>query len=275
MNIIKIIPSILLPLFLMTGCGDDVIPGDTASDSSGIDVKNQPTEGNTTKPKDQNNTVLIVDNNATFDLKSYFPLSVQSINCQLATLNLNLNTSIDYNGSDTNMSVSSDYDGLDLYEYTVKAHYMAMNTNSEQRTTSMWSDDTFVYLKRENNETNLMPRYFEDDALLVLDMDFAYVADFNLTTGNGQDNYSEAYVNDSLYCKSKDLGDYNISSTLYSGALEINCNANHSKGGTLNGVDTIVYNYDYNSSIVLLPQTGIVNVTYISRDMNFSVECQP
>ena len=275
MNIIKAIPSILIPLLLMTGCGDDVIPEDTTSDSSGIDVKSQPTEGNTTNPKDQNNTVPIVDNNATFDFKDYFPKLSKTVNCQLSTTNLNLNPTITYGGDENNISVNSDYDGLDLFEYTVMKDYMSMGTDMKDRRTFTWFDDKFVYLNRENNVTSRALRYFEDNASMILSLKFEIVSNFTISSGSEQGTYTDAYINDSLFCIAKALGDYNVSSTLYADALEINCSANHSKGGTINNNVVTVYNDDYNSSTVFLPDIGMVSTKYISRDMNFSVNCQP
>ena len=276
MNRAKILPLTLISLLLITGCGDVVKKDDNNSKTETGGVNHISQDVNNTLPKvDGNITKPIGDVNATFDFKNYFPKVAKTVNCQLSAIGINLSPTITYGGSENNISVNSDYDGLDLFEYTQKADYMSMDTAMQARRTFTWFDDTFVYLKREHNVTGRALRYFEDNASMVLSLKFELTSDFTISSGSGQGTYTDAYVSDSLYCFSKALGDYNISSTLYTDALEINCNANHSKGGTINNTEVTVYNDDYNSSTVFLPDIGMVSTKYISRDMNFSVACQP
>ena len=267
MNIVKTFSLALLPLLLITGCGDVVKRDNNESGSVGIINLPGDVDDNETLPKG--------DVNATFDFKNYFPTVAKTISCQFSAIGINLNPTITYSGPEHNISVESDYDGLDLFEYTQMIDYMAMDTQIQDRRTFTWFDDKFAHLKRENKETNLVLRYFEDNDSIILSTTFKSVSSFTVSSGSTQATYTNAYENDSLYCKAKAIGDYKISSTLYADALEINCSANHSKGGTLSNSVVTVYNDDYNSSTIFLPQIGIVNVNYVSRDMNFSVECQP
>ena len=278
MKLTNVAPLILLPLLLITGCGDVVKKDENGTKETPGDVVNLPAEINntlpgdinTTIPPDINNTLPIVENNATFDFKDYFPILPKTVNCTLSETGVSLSPTITYGGSENNISVESDYDGLDLFEYVLLPHYKVMDTTRNDRNTLIWFDEAFIHLKREGNETRKIPRYFNDEGLLVWEGD----SDINITIA-ADNTYTEFYVNDMLICTAQALGDYNISNTLYTNALAINCVLNDSKGNTQNGVTVVNYNYDYNSSTVLLPNMGIVYTQYISSDMNFSVECQP
>jgi len=279
MKIIKTVPLILLSILFITACGDVVEENKDVEDPSTVvtlpSETNTTLPSNTTTPPEVNSTLPTAEVQATFDFKDYYPRTEKTVNCQLSTTNLNLNPTIIYGGSENNISVSSDYDGLDLFEYTQMGTYMEMDAQRESRRTFVWFDDRFVNLQRENNETKIALRYFEDNDTIIFSTTFEYVGNFTVSSGSGQGTYTDAYVSDSLWCSAKDLGNYNVSSSIYTNALEINCIANHSKGGTVNNNVVTVYNDDFNSSTIFLPEIGVVSVDYSSRDMNFSVKCQP
>jgi len=279
MKLIKVVPLSLFLLLFITACAD-VEKDNGIVENRSIDLPSDinnslPGDTNTNTPPEENGTSPIVDDHATYDLKEYFPRTAKRVECQLSTTDLNLNTTIVYGGSEDNLSVSSDHDGLDLFEYTQMDAYMHMDTQRESRRTSVWFDDRFVNLKRENNETNVVLRYFEENDTIIFSTTFEYIGNFTVSSGSGQGTYSDAYESDSLWCSAKGLGDYNISDILYADALELDCIANHSKGGTINSTVVTVYNDDFNSSTIFLPEIGVVSVDYSSRDMNFSVRCQP
>lgn len=233
--------------------------------------------GSSTSGSDTENTTIVSDSFRTsgiIDLKDYIPQIDKYVTFLVSDSNGNVNSSSIYTSSDGLITVESNSDGLDLDDYSKLDKFTNLDSGYREVLSSIEFGSNYLRYTIDQEET-LKPRYYDNNDIFAMTIQFAYISNFSASTGDTTTYYTEAYESNSSFCHMTYVGDYNISGTSYNDAVELSCFANRTKGGTVNGTSTIAYDYNYTSTTILLPSMGIVSVDYKGVDTNYTITWRP
>ena len=208
------------------------------------------------------------------DLKNYIPQTDTNVTFLVSDGSVNVNGQVTYAHSDGITRIASTHDGMDLDDYIAFDKFINFDAAYREAFSSMeFGSNYFIYTI--DGEESSRPRFYENNDSVTLTLQFEYTADFTVSTESESVHYTDAYESNSSVCSMLYVGDYSIAGTHYSDAIELSCFGNRSKGGTVNGVPAVAYDYNYTSLTILLPSMGIVSVDYRSPDLNYTVAWPP
>jgi hypothetical protein len=208
------------------------------------------------------------------DLKDYIPQTDKNVSFTVSDSSVNVNGEVIYTTSDGIITADSTHDGLDLDDYISFGKYIHLDSYGREALSSMEFGSNYLMHTIDQEETPI-PRFYDDNDTVALTLQFIYTADFSASTDSSTIYYTDAYESNASICTLSYVGDYEIAGNHYEDAVRLSCFANRSKGGTVDGVSRIAYDYNYTSDSILLPSMGIVSVDYESADANYSIKWQP
>jgi hypothetical protein len=208
------------------------------------------------------------------DLKEYIPQSDKNVTFLVTDSDVNVNGEAAYTTSDGVITVESTHDGLDLDDYVEFERFISLDSAYREARFSMEFGSNYLAYTRDREEHSI-PRFYDNNDSVTMTLQFRMTADFSVTTESGTVHYTDAYEGNASVCSMFYVGDYNISGNQYADAIRMSCFGNRSKGGSVDGVETIAYDYNYTSTTIMLPAMGIVSVDYESPDANYTIRWQP
>jgi hypothetical protein len=232
-------------------------------------------DSDTDAPNDQLQTpVDAFPTTGLIDLKNYIPQIDKNVTYSVSDGTVNVNGQAVYTSSDGVVTVKSDRDGLDLGDYMSFEKFISLDSGYREAHSSIEFGSNYLLHTMDQEETSI-PRFYDDNDSVTMTLQFMMTADFSVSTESTTVYYTDAYESNASFCNVSYVGDYNLSGNHYTDAIALSCTANRVKGGTVDGVSTIAYDYNYTSTTILLPSIGIASVEYKSADADFTLTLQP
>jgi hypothetical protein len=207
----------------------------------------------------------------------YIPHADRNMTFSVVDSTVNVNGKAAYTNADGLITEESTHDGLDLDDYVEFGKFINLNTVDREARSFIEFGSNYLAYTNDREETSI-PRFYDDNVTELMTLQFQFIGSFSASTGDSTVEYTDAYESNISVCTMFDIGDYNLSGTQYQEAIKMTCSANRTKGGTVNGVHTVAYDYNYTSTTIFLPGMGIVSVDYKSTenpDANYTITWQP
>jgi hypothetical protein len=236
--------------------------------SSGTEPSTEPSNGETGSVRDAFPATGLID------LKNYIPQTDKNVTFLVTDSDANVNGETAYTTSDGVITVESTRDGLDLDDYIDFDKFINLDSAYREARSSIEFGSNYLAYTIDQEEHSI-PRFYDNNDSVTMALAFKMTSDFSVSTESETVHYTDAYESNSSVCTLFYVGDYNISGTLYADAIRVWCFGNRSKGGSVDGTQTIAYDYNYTSTTIMLPSMGIVSVDYESPDANYTIRWQP
>jgi hypothetical protein len=230
----------------------------------------------TDSPND-NDVIDFFPTSGQIDLMDYIPQTDKNVTFSVIDSTVNVNGEAAYTNADGLTTLESTHDGLDLDDYVEFAKFITLDAGSREARSFMEFGSNYLAYTIDHAESSI-PRFYDDNDTVTFTLQFRFIGSFSAAIGETEVEYTEAYEINSSHCDMLYVGDYNISGARYADAIKMSCFGNRTKGGTVDGVDTVAYDYNYTSTTIFLPSMGIVSVDYKSHEnpeANYTATWQP